>query len=124
MNTKIFLNFDREMEIIACDLKEVAEKLQNNYLLPDERRGYERFRENCWIKKDVLQTAEKLGEEKAQIKIAIKLIEIGQSNEMIREVTKLTIEQIEDLRSGKDISNFSENRNEVVTTIPKKRKKL
>jgi predicted transposase/invertase (TIGR01784 family) len=127
-NLDEWIYFLKNSEILstfkAKGLKEAAEKLQIDQLPEEERKAYERYRESRWIEKDVVETAFSRGEEQLQIHAATKLIEIGQSNEMIREVTKLTIEQIEDLRSGKYISNFSENSNEIGNSTPKKRKKL
>jgi predicted transposase/invertase (TIGR01784 family) len=126
-NLDEWIYFLKNSEILstfkAKGLKEAAEKLQIDQLSEEERKAYERYRESRWIEKDVVETAFSRGEEQLQIHAATKLIEIGQSNEMIREVTKLTIEQIEDLRSGKDISNFSENSTEIGNSTPKKRKK-
>ncbi|TAE01593.1 MAG: Rpn family recombination-promoting nuclease/putative transposase, partial [Bacteroidetes bacterium] len=84
----------------AKGLKEASEKLRIDQLSEEERKEYQRFKENRWIEKDVLETAEKKGAFKNRVEIAKKLIKRNLSNEDIAEDTGLLIEQIHILRTG------------------------
>jgi PD-(D/E)XK nuclease family transposase len=130
-NLDEWIYFLKNSEILstfkAKGLKEASEKLQIDQLPEEERKAYNRFRESLWMEKDMLDTADRIRTESIQIKSAKKFIEAGISNEIINSATELSIEQIEDLRAGKDISNFSnfsENVKDWGKPKPKKRKKL
>jgi hypothetical protein len=89
----------------AKGLKEASEKLRIDHLSETERREYERYKENRWIEKDVLETAEKKGAGKKQVEIAKTMINLNSDNHFISKATGLSVEQIEALRIGKNLED-------------------
>ncbi len=89
----------------AKGLKEASEKLKIDQLSDIERKEYQRFKENRWIEKDVLETAENKGVFKKSVQIAKKLIQRNLSNADIAEDTGLSIKQIEILKLGGEIES-------------------
>jgi predicted transposase/invertase (TIGR01784 family) len=87
----------------AKGLKEAGEKLRIDQLSEAERKEYENYKESRWIEKDVIETAERKGEQKGKIEgkieIAKNAILEGFDNQVISKLTGLTLEQIEALRA-------------------------
>ncbi len=87
----------------AKGLKEASEKLQIDKLSETDRKAYQRFKENRWIEKDVWETAENKGALKNSIKVAKNALKKGFDNQIIIDLTSLSVEQIEILRAGGEI---------------------
>lgn len=82
----------------AKGLDKAKEKLRYESLTEEEKKMYDRFQENRRIENSVSYTAKQ--EEK--IDMAKKAIKKGFDNQTIADLTDLTIEQIEQLRSAKE----------------------
>jgi predicted transposase/invertase (TIGR01784 family) len=82
----------------AKGLDKAKEKLRYESLSDEEKKMYERFQENRRIENSISYTAKQEG----KIEIAKKAITKGFDNETIAELTGLTVEQIEQLRSEKE----------------------
>lgn len=91
----------------AKGLKEVSEQLRVDKLSDTDRKDYQKHKENRWIERDVIQTAENTGREQGieigieqnTLKIAKNAIKKGFDNQTIIDLTGLTIEIIEKLRN-------------------------
>ncbi|TAD94761.1 MAG: hypothetical protein EAZ97_16380, partial [Bacteroidetes bacterium] len=105
----------------AKGLKEASEKLRIDQLSEQERKDYDRFKEDRWLEKDILQTAERKGMRKGlkkgleeglqkgmekglekgkkerNIEIAKSLKLKNIPLEIISETTGLSVEEIEKL---------------------------
>jgi hypothetical protein len=64
----------------------------------EERKRYEKYLMNFVRDKDVLNTARVEGKIEGKIEIALAMIVEGETNEKIKKYTKLTDEQINELR--------------------------
>ena len=82
----------------AKGLDKAKEKLRYESLTDEEKKMYDRFQENRRIENSVSYTAK---QEKA-VEMAKKAIKKGFDNQTIADLTDLTIEQIEQLRSAKE----------------------
>jgi hypothetical protein len=82
----------------AKGLDKAKEKLRYESLTDEEKKMYDRFQENRRIENSVSYTAKQ--EEK--VDMAKKAIKKGFDNQTIADLTDLTIEQIEQLRSAKE----------------------
>jgi predicted transposase/invertase (TIGR01784 family) len=78
----------------AKGLDKAREKLNYEGLTDEEKKLYDRFQENRRIEKSVIATAI----QSKAIEIARKMIEAGQNNKFIAEMTGLSMDFIEDLR--------------------------
>jgi DNA-binding MarR family transcriptional regulator len=72
--------------------------LRYESLTDEEKKMYNRFQENRRIEKSVSYTAK---QEKA-VEIAKNAIKKGADNQFIADITGLSIEQVENLRSNKE----------------------
>lgn len=81
----------------AKGLKEAEEKLRIDQLSEAERKEYERYRENRWLEKDMIETAERKGMEREKIEISKNLKDEGVPIHIISKTTGLSIEDIEKL---------------------------
>ncbi len=82
----------------AKGLDKAKEKMRYENLTEEEKKMYDRFQENRRIENSVSYTAK---QEKA-VEIAKKAIKKGFDSETIAELTDLSIEQVEQLRSTKE----------------------
>lgn len=79
----------------AKGLDKVKEKLRYESLNDEEKKMYDRFQENRRIENSVSYTAK----QERNIEIAKKMIQAGSDDAFIAQITDLTVEQIEQLRS-------------------------
>ncbi|MDX2304959.1 MAG: Rpn family recombination-promoting nuclease/putative transposase [Microscillaceae bacterium] len=86
----------------AKGLDKAKEKLQYEALSDEEKKMYDRFQENRRIEMSVEYTAKLEAKQERNIEIAKAAIKKGFDNETISELTDLTIEQVEQLRSSKE----------------------
>ncbi len=82
----------------AKGLDKAKEKLRYENLSDEEKKLYDRFQENRRIENSVSYTARR----ERNVEIAKKMIVAGSKNEFIAQMTDLTLEQIEQLRSTTD----------------------
>jgi predicted transposase/invertase (TIGR01784 family) len=82
----------------AKGLEAAKENLRYESLTDEEKKMYNRFQENRRIEKSVSYTAK---QEKA-VEIAKNAIKKGADNQFIADITGLSIEQVENLRSNKE----------------------
>ncbi|SFF49526.1 hypothetical protein [Thermoflexibacter ruber] len=82
----------------AKGLDKAKEKLRYESLTEEEKKMYDRFQENRRIETSVSYTAKQ--EEK--VDMAKKAIKKGFDNQIIADLTDLTTEKIEQLRSAKE----------------------
>jgi predicted transposase/invertase (TIGR01784 family) len=85
----------------AKGLKEAGEKLRIDQLSEAERKEYENYKESRWIEKDVIETAERKGEQKGKIEEKIEIAQNLKSEgipiSIISKTTGLSMEEIEKL---------------------------
>jgi hypothetical protein len=82
----------------AKGLDKAKEKLRYESLTEEEKKMYDRFQENRRIENSVSYTAK----QERNVEIAKKMILAGSKDDFISEMTDLTLEQIEQLRSTKE----------------------
>jgi predicted transposase/invertase (TIGR01784 family) len=82
----------------AKGLDKAKEKLRYESLTDEEKKMYDRFQENRRIENSVSYTAK----QERNVEIAKKMILAGSKDDFISEMTDLTLEQIEQLRSTKE----------------------
>ncbi|NJL15118.1 MAG: Rpn family recombination-promoting nuclease/putative transposase [Microscillaceae bacterium] len=82
----------------AKGLDKAKEKLRYEILTEEEKKMYDRFQENRRIENSVSFTAK----QERNVEIAKKMILAGSKDDFISEMTDLTLEQIEQLRTGKE----------------------
>lgn len=82
----------------AKGLDKAKEMLRYESLTEQEKKMYDRFQENRRIENSVSYTAK----QERNIEVAKNLISLGSDNEFIAKATELTVEQIEQLRTGKE----------------------
>ncbi len=82
----------------AKGLDKAKEKLRYESLSEEEKKIYDRSQENRRIENSVSYTAK----QERNIEIAKKMILAGSKDDFISQMTDLTLEQIEQLRSAKD----------------------
>jgi hypothetical protein len=85
----------------AKGLDKAKEKLRYESLTEEEKKMYDRFQENRRIEMSVEYTAKLEAKQEKAVEIAKNFISIGLDNTTIAKGTGLTVEQIEQLRTGK-----------------------
>jgi predicted transposase/invertase (TIGR01784 family) len=85
----------------AKGLDKAKEKLRYESLTEEEKKMYDRFQENRRIEMSVEYTAKLEAKQEKAVEIAKKMILVGTDNDFIAQMTDLTVEQIEQLRTGK-----------------------
>jgi len=80
----------------AKGLDKVKEKLQYENLSEEDKKIYDRYQDNRRIEASVAYTAK----QERNMEIAKNSISAGLSNEIITQITGLTVEQIEELRNA------------------------
>lgn len=82
------------------EIRKASQKLDAMYLDEQERRYYE-AQQKFWLDQNTLiKEAVEQAELKSRVEIAKKMLKRGMTTEIIAEDTGLTVEQIEQLRSG------------------------
>lgn len=82
----------------AKGLDKAKEKMRYENLTDEDKKMYDRFQENRRIENSVSYTAKQEG----KIEMAKNGILKGYNNEIISDLTGLTVEQVEELRSAKE----------------------
>ncbi|WP_027003392.1 Rpn family recombination-promoting nuclease/putative transposase [Hugenholtzia roseola] len=86
----------------AKGLDKAKEKMRYENLTDEEKKMYDRFQENRRIEISVEYTAKLEAKQERSIEVAKTAIKKGFDSETIAELTGLSIEQVEQLRSAKD----------------------
>jgi len=86
----------------AKGLDKAKEKMRYESLSDEDKKMYDRFQENRRIEISVEYTAKLEAKQEGKIEIAKTAIKKGFDSETIVELTDLTIEQVEQLRSAKE----------------------
>jgi predicted transposase/invertase (TIGR01784 family) len=83
----------------AKGLDKAKEKLRYENLTEEDKKMYNRFQENRRIEISVEYTAKLEAKQERNIEIAKNAIKKGSDNQFIADITGLTVEQIEELRT-------------------------
>lgn len=86
----------------AKGLDKAKEKLRYESLTEEEKKMYERFQQNRRIEISVEYTAKLEAKQEEKIEIAKKMILAGSKDDFICQITDLTLEQIDQLRTRKE----------------------
>lgn len=87
---------------VAKGLDKAKEKLRYENLSDEDKKMYDRFQENRRIEMSVEYTSKLEAKQEKAVEIAKNAIKKGSDNEFIADITGLSVEQIEQLRSMKD----------------------
>ena len=83
----------------AKGLKAAGEKLRVDKLSEEERKAYQKFQESRWVEKSITETAELLGRNKGKMEVVNNAIKKGFDNNLIAELTGMSLQEIELIRA-------------------------
>ncbi len=89
-----FKNSEIKPEFKSKNIQKAKEKLDLLKMTPEQRKAYERYKENRRSEKEAIDTAKEEGREERDVEIVRASLKEGLSIEQISRITHLTIAQI------------------------------